>query len=188
MQNFSWVILTVKLISINLLSTEITPLISCFHKSLAQREREMTLLFKFQWTCILNNLVSDKVVLISCHALLIIHLSINNLFQIFAKCCNAPCGQSGRESFVWRENDVDKCGCGLIVRKPIMLEEWMKHQLKITLPDKVMDDNVWDPEVLDDVRSDIDLSPGPICAVIENHPVLWPPHVVAQPHADLLTR
>lgn len=64
----------------------------------------------------------------------------------------------------------------------------MNYDVKIILPDKVMDDNVWDPEVFDDIRSDIDLSPGPVCAVIEDHPVLWPSHVVPKPHADLLRR
>ena len=49
-----------------------------------------------------------------------------------------------------------------------------------------MDDNIRNPEVFDDVRSQDDLAPGPVCAVVEDHPVFGPSHVVAQPHADLL--
>ena len=46
--------------------------------------------------------------------------------------------------------------------------------------------DVGNPEVLDDVRVDVDLAPGPVGAVVEDHPVLRPPHIVAQPEADLL--
>ena len=46
--------------------------------------------------------------------------------------------------------------------------------------------DVGNPEVLDDVRVDVDLPPRPVRAVVEDHPVLRPPHVVAQPQADLL--
>ena len=49
-----------------------------------------------------------------------------------------------------------------------------------------MDDNVGDPEVFDDVGGEDDLAPGPVCAVVEHHPVLGPPHVVAESDADLL--
>ena len=42
-----------------------------------------------------------------------------------------------------------------------------------------MDDNVGDPEVLDDVGGEDDLAPGPVRAVVEDHPVFGPPHVVA---------
>lgn len=51
-----------------------------------------------------------------------------------------------------------------------------------------MDDNIRNPEVFDDVWGQDDLAPGPVCAVIEDHPVFGPSHVVAQPHADLLKR
>ena len=59
------------------------------------------------------------------------------------------------------------------------------HNLEF-LPDEVVYQDVRHPEVLDDVRVDVDLPPGPVCAVVEDHPVLRPPHVVAQPQADLL--
>ena len=49
-----------------------------------------------------------------------------------------------------------------------------------------MNDNIRNPEVFDDVRSDIDLSTRPVSAVIEHHPVLRPPHVVSQADTDLL--
>ena len=49
-----------------------------------------------------------------------------------------------------------------------------------------MDDNVGDPEVLDDVGGEDDLAPGPVRAVVEDHPVFGPPHVVAQSDTDLL--
>ena len=54
------------------------------------------------------------------------------------------------------------------------------------LPDEVVYQNVRDPEVLDDIGVDVDLPPRPVRAVVENHPVLRPPHVVSQPQADLL--
>ena len=65
------------------------------------------------------------------------------------------------------------------------------------VPDKVMDDNIWNPEVLYNVRSDIDLASRPVSGVIQNHPggsrydkvlfetkkwlspVFRPPHVVS---------
>ena len=59
------------------------------------------------------------------------------------------------------------------------------HNLEF-LPDEVVYQDVRHPEVLDDVRVDVDLPPGPVCAVVEDHPVLRPPHVVTQPQADLL--
>lgn len=74
------------------------------------------------------------------------------------------------------------------------------------LPDKVMDDDIWNPEVLDDVRSDIDLASRPVSGVIQNHPggsrydkvlsermkwlspVFWPPHVVSKSHTYFLKK
>ena len=78
-----------------------------------------------------------------------------------------------------------------------------------------MDDNVRNPEMFDDIRSDINFSskpsslesgghiinylnenkclllilicvPAPVCTIIEHHSVFWPPHVVAKSQADLL--
>ena len=49
-----------------------------------------------------------------------------------------------------------------------------------------MDEDVRYPEVLDHVRVDVDLPPGPVCAVIEDHPVLGPAHVVAESEGELL--
>ena len=37
-------------------------------------------------------------------------------------------------------------------------------------PDKVVDDNIWNPKVLDDVRSHVDFSSRPVGWVIQNHP------------------
>ena len=37
-------------------------------------------------------------------------------------------------------------------------------------PDKVVDDNIRNPEVLDDVRSHVDFSSRPVGWVIQNHP------------------
>ena len=51
-----------------------------------------------------------------------------------------------------------------------------------------MNEDVWEPEVLDHVRVDIDLPPGPVRAVVENHPVLWPAHVVAQAQTQFLEK
>ena len=59
-------------------------------------------------------------------------------------------------------------------------------KVKMLLPDEVVNDNIRNPEVFDDVRSDIDLSTRPVSAVIEHHPVLRPPHVVSQADTDLL--
>ena len=60
------------------------------------------------------------------------------------------------------------------------------ERISIFPPHEVVYQDVRHPEILDDVRVDVDLAPGPVCAVVENHPVLWPPHVVTQPQADLL--
>ena len=59
-------------------------------------------------------------------------------------------------------------------------------QKYLHVPDQVMDDNVRYPEVLDDVRTHVDLPPRPVRAVVENHSMFRPPHVISKTQTYLL--
>ena len=50
------------------------------------------------------------------------------------------------------------------------LRKTMKRKFVCAIPDKVVDDDIWDPEVLDDVGGHIDLASRPVGRVIQNHP------------------